>query len=309
MKPTTVSIALLLAVAQLGGTSIVSADTAAATCEVRKEGETKQGASGPCDFSQRQGYVSINLKNGDRYELSPTDKPDHYKDQKGKSVVLTVRDGVSEYKWEGGKKIIVRFDGGGRAASSGGGAGDPVPALQDLVGARGGSAEDALRSRGYTWARTEKSGNDSYSYWRENENGQCVVVRTADGRYQSIAYATDFDCKGGGGGHSANQERKEEFATVCGVMVAGEDYRYRCRVEDYYSGGSKTRTVLHFPDQTIELTWKGGNRVGLQFEGMVPKEARYATSEGETNWVFEDKTYYYYSNKEVARREVESFRD
>ena len=66
---------------------------------------------------------------------------------------------------------------------------------------------------------------------------------------------------------------------------------------------------MRYPDQTIQLTWRSGNRVGLQFEGMVPQEARYATSEGETNFVFEDKTYFYYSDKGLAQMEWKNFRD
>jgi hypothetical protein len=80
-----------------------------------------------------------------------------------------------------------------------------VPSLQDLVGARGSSGESELRNRGYTWVRAEQSGGDSYAYWRENKSGQCVVVRTSDGRYASIAYGMDTSCQQGaasGGGPS-----------------------------------------------------------------------------------------------------------
>ncbi len=299
---------LILAAAAWSGVAL--ADTAEATCEVRKDGETKQGATGPCTFSQRQGFASIDLRNGDRYELSPAGKPDHFKDQKGKAVVLTVKDNANIYTWEGGKKIIVRFNVATSTPSpTRGGAGDPVPSLQDLVGARGGSAEGALKGRGYTWVRTEKSGDASFAYWRENENGQCIVVKTTDGRYDAISYAAALDCQAGGSSGSSNDERREEFKSVCGVIVKGENYSYRCTVTDFYTGDHKTRTILQYPDQKIELTWRPGSRVGLQFEGMVPKEARYATAEGETNFVFEDKTYFYYSNKEMARSEYDNYRN
>jgi hypothetical protein len=99
------------------------------------------------------------------------------------------------------------------------------------------------------------------------------------------------------------------FETVCGVMVGGKNYRYRCTVEDHYQDSRKTSTTLRYPDQTINMVWKPGRYVDLQFEGMVPKSARYATSEGETNFVFEDKTYFYYSDKEVARREIQHFHE
>lgn len=42
---------------------------------------------------------------------------------------------------------------------------------------------------------------------------------------------------------------------------------------------------------------------------MVPKQAKYAASEGETNFAFEDKNYFYISNKDMARKEIERFRD
>jgi hypothetical protein len=275
---------------------------------MRKDGETKQGASGPCTFSQRQGYVSIDLRNGQRVELSPADKPNHFKDEKGKTVVLTVTGNTNEYKWDG-KKLFVRFDVSKPSAATRGGVGDPVSSLQDLVGARGGDAEGALQRRGYTWTRTEKSADASFAYWHEKENGQCIVVKTADGRYESIVYATERDCQGGSGSGAAGEERREEFKSVCGVIVNRENYRYRCTVVDFYTGDHRTRTILHYPDQKIELTWHPGGRVGLQFEGMVPNDARYSTSEGETNFVFEGKTYFYYSNKEVARREHDNFRN
>jgi len=317
MKSGLFPMAAVSAMMLVGGVPTALADSASATCEVRKEGETRQGASGPCTFSQRQGHINLDLRNGDSYSLMPGDKQGHYHDQKGNKVVRTISGDTQEFKWEGGKKIIVTYTAAQSSAgavpppASGGGAGESVPALQDLVGARGGDGEAAMRSRGYTWVGTDKSGADAYSYWRENENGQCVTVRTSNGRYASIAYATDFDCKhaAGAGGAAGTAERRDEFGTVCGVIVSGQTHRYRCTAVDVYSGSNKVRTELRYPDQTIELTWRPGNRVGLQFEGMVPKEARYATSEGETNFVFEGKTYFYYSNKDIARMELQHFRD
>lgn len=228
MKTALYQLAALSAVVLLGGLSTAQADSADAMCEVRKEGETRKGASGPCTFSQRQGYIDLDLRNGDTYSLSPGGKEGHYRDQKGNKVVRTVTGGgTEEFKWEGGKKILLSF-----AGSAGLAAAAPPP-----------------------------SGSP------------------------------------------------DSFDTVCGAIVDGKNYRYRCGATDFYSGGRKVRTELRYPDQTIELTWRSGNTVGLQFEGMVPQEARYATSEGETNFVFEGKTYFYYSDKSLAQREFESFRE
>jgi hypothetical protein len=318
MKSGLVQLAALSVIALLGGAATALADSAAATCEVRKEGDTRKGASGPCTFSQRQGHISLDLRNGDSYSLVPAGKEGQYQDQKGNKVVRTVTGGDTEsYKWEGGRKILLTFapgtgsGAGGSAAPAGGAAGTPVPSLQDLVGARVGDGAMALQRRGYTALGAGKGGSAAYTYWRHNKNGQCVLVRTNDGRYASIAYATFFDCRqaaGAGSGGSA-VERRDEFGTVCGVIVKGGNCRYRCTATDVYSGSQKVRTMLRYPDQTIELTWLPGNRAGLRFEGMVPKTVRHSTSGGETRFVFEGKTYLYYSDKNAARMELQQFRD
>ncbi len=65
--------------------SPVLADTTQARCDVFPKGEDKASSSGLCSFSQRQGYVSIELKGGQRIELKPdANKPNTYVDAKGK---------------------------------------------------------------------------------------------------------------------------------------------------------------------------------------------------------------------------------
>lgn len=60
------------------------ADTVNARCDVYPKGEDRATSSGPCTFSQRQGFVSIQLKNGKRYELRPVgNQPGNYQDQNG----------------------------------------------------------------------------------------------------------------------------------------------------------------------------------------------------------------------------------
>ena len=185
---------------------------------------------------------------------------------------------------------------------------DPVPGLQDLVGVKGASGETALEQRGYTWLRTAKSGGSAYTYYRENENGQCIAVRTADGRYPSIVYAPTADCDKEVA-QAPSGRPGVGFETICGVVVGGETYSYRCKVEDHYEGDRRTRSILYFPDQTLKMVWQPENVVALHFEGMVPQTATYATSEGETNFVFEDKTCFFYSDPQMAAREVEHFQE
>jgi uncharacterized membrane protein len=89
MKSSKLLVALATVLALGTGVSVARADSSEANCQVRKDGETKQGRSGPCTFSQRQGYIDIDLRNGDTYSLSPANKADHFKDQKGNKVVRT----------------------------------------------------------------------------------------------------------------------------------------------------------------------------------------------------------------------------
>ena len=187
---------------------------------------------------------------------------------------------------------------------------DPAPGLQDLVGARGSSGEQALQERGYKFVKGEKSGSDSYTNWRHAHSGQCITVRTANGRYQSLVSAPAFDCQGGAaesapapGGGSGGR-----FATVCGATVEGKLYRYKCTVEGAAPGGPG-KTVVRYPDQNITLNWRGPRRASVIFEGMKPQSVRPSTSEGTTQFVFEDKTYFYVSNRDAARMEVQNFRE
>ena len=186
---------------------------------------------------------------------------------------------------------------------------DPAPGLQDLVGARGSSGEQALQERGYKFIKGEKSGSDSYTNWRNTRTGQCVIVRTANGRYQSLVSAPAFDCQGGAaesapapGGGSGGR-----FATVCGATVEGKLYRYKCTVEGAAPGGPG-KTVVRYPDQNITLNWRGPRRASVIFEGMKPQSVRPSTSEGTTQFISEGKTYFYVSDRDAPRLEV-NFRE
>jgi hypothetical protein len=120
MKKSTFLSASFIAIAMSGWLSTAYADSADANCQVRKDGETKQGMSGPCTFSQRQGYIDLDLRNGETFSLKPTGQPNQFKDQNGKKVVRTQAGGdTQEFKWEGGKKVVVTFAG---APAGGGGA-------------------------------------------------------------------------------------------------------------------------------------------------------------------------------------------
>ena len=110
MKASVVIASAILALGAAISIQLAEADSRQANCEVRKNGETKQGKSGACSFAQRQGYIDIDLRNGDVYNLRPGNKANHYRDQKGNKVVRTSSsDNTQEFKWEGGTRVIITF--------------------------------------------------------------------------------------------------------------------------------------------------------------------------------------------------------
>jgi hypothetical protein len=173
------------------------ADTAQATCEFYHHGDKKKGPSGPCQFSQRQGYVDIRLTNGQQWNLSPHGEANHFRDQDGHKVKRRNEGDTQVYKWEQ-RSIHVHFkrphsDSGNHSSHHHDG--NTPHDLKDLIGLRGGEAEDKLVNRGYKLADSSKPGKDVYSNWRHKHGGQCVTVHSIDGLYKSIVYAPQFDCQ------------------------------------------------------------------------------------------------------------------
>jgi len=184
-----------------------------ATCEVRKDGDTRKGASGPCAFSHRHGFLSLDLRNGDTYNLTPGNQADHFKDQKGHKVVRTqAGNGVQEFKWDGGKKIVVTFPERYRQQQYGWQpypqqqhpngqqeqhvyrVGETPPDLADLVGGKANQADGDLQRRGYRQVNGSNAGPAKFSTWYNPASRRCVTVRTEQARYQSIVQTNPNDC-------------------------------------------------------------------------------------------------------------------
>lgn len=195
MRAMTITASALL-LATSGTFTIARGDSTSASCEVREDGKVKKEASGPCEFSQRQGYVDIKLKNGFTYSFSPDgDKPGQYKDQKGHKVERVMNGENQVYKWEE-KKIIVSFGGdsggGGASADVGSSASD----LQDLVHGpmRGGEVEDELAKRDWKQGKVDVSGDDVWSHFWKGD--RCVVVKFDKSRHvESIVNGVMTGCK------------------------------------------------------------------------------------------------------------------
>jgi len=84
MKRLTSLAASLLSLAAVVAAAPVLADTVDARCDVFPAGDDKATSSGLCTFSQRQGFVSIQLKGGQRIELKPNEStPNAFFDERG----------------------------------------------------------------------------------------------------------------------------------------------------------------------------------------------------------------------------------
>lgn len=205
MKSAQSFLSVAVTIASLLSAVSARADTVNARCDVYPKGGDRATSSGPCTFSQRQGAVGIQLQNGRRYDLRPVgNQPGNYRDQNGRAAYRQAGLGDQGQIYRlANESIFIYWD----TASSGQGSGNTmtgraaaqpnvgttVPRLRDLVGARAGQAENAIRQRGYRFVKADEGG---YTYWLEGRTNYCVTIRTDEGRYQSIAYTGgSADCK------------------------------------------------------------------------------------------------------------------
>lgn len=85
MKKQLFSLVSGAAIAILVALAPAKADTTTARCDVYPRGEDTATSSDTCTFSQRQGYVTIRLKDGTTYELTPSpSQANAFTDQNGR---------------------------------------------------------------------------------------------------------------------------------------------------------------------------------------------------------------------------------
>jgi hypothetical protein len=164
-----------------------------------------------------------------------------------------------------------------------------------------------MQHRGYTHVRTEKSDDSAYSFWKDNRSGQCVQVRTTDGRYASIVSTPDFDCSDEAGGGQATIEAEDKYDTLCGSAVDGKITRYRCQAIEHTLTNGKKITTLEFPDMEMKLHWKSEGKVDIVREGMDVAHAKYNTSNGSHEIFVDGMTYFFVFDREEAERRLKKF--
>lgn len=88
--------------------------------------------------------------------------------------------------------------------------------LSDLVGARASGGETQLEQRGYTFIKTEKGEDRSWSNWYKASNKTCVTLVTYNGRYDSITDSPVFDCNNG----QTTAKKESHTAEIAAAAVA-----------------------------------------------------------------------------------------
>lgn len=120
------------------------ADTVQARCDVFPAGEDKAVSSGLCTFSQRQGFVRIQLKGGQSVELKPNDStPNAYLDERGEPAKREILEGGRGQVYRLEKQSIFVFwdpapytpsSSSGKAPAAGSSSGKPPEIVPLLLG-------------------------------------------------------------------------------------------------------------------------------------------------------------------------------
>jgi hypothetical protein len=191
----TVFSTFFVVLAALSWAQVAKADSLEATCEVRKDGEKQKGKSGPCTFGQRQGYIDIDLRNGDTVSLSPTNQANHFKDHKGNKVVRTgTGSNRQEYKWEGGGRVIVTFAtspsyGGASAGAAGGTSTEYKRGYNDAIKGRqfDQNRHPQDYKDGFRAGEDSRGGHNNAGYGNGNSgHGDYSINRMSNGGFEVV---------------------------------------------------------------------------------------------------------------------------
>lgn len=102
----------MTAIATLGLGTPANADTTPAHCDLYAPGGEYAYLSSSCTFSQRQGYIGVQLQsNGQRYDFEPAGQPGRYTDQYGGVIYQNVFDEGQNFEFPDGSVLYVYWDG------------------------------------------------------------------------------------------------------------------------------------------------------------------------------------------------------
>lgn len=115
--------------------------------------------------------------------------------------------------------------------------------VSDLVGARAAGGETELQKRGYSFVKTQKGDDRSWSNWWNSKSKVCLSVVTFDGRYDSIVSSPPPDC---------NQSGEIDVSDLVDARAAGGETELQkrgFRLVDSSKGKTSSNTYW-FNDET-----------------------------------------------------------
>jgi hypothetical protein len=130
------------------------------------------------------------------------------------------------------------------------------------VGARAGSAESELQSRGWVLTDGHKGGSASYTYWWNSNRKGCVMVTTRDGRYSAITDATPGDCNqhsSGGGSDAAAVGAVAGAAALAAVLLAHKSGHHDSG-QHYDEGQKEADYERGYRDGLHNSAWRNDSR-------------------------------------------------
>lgn len=198
MKVKNALFSLITLISTVSFSSISQADTINSRCDIYPKGEDKASSVINCTFSQRQGFITIQIENGMTYELTPKEA-NKYTDQNGNSVIREIDGNTFIFRFKNESVYVYQGEKAPSSPNSQGKTPENLysttpPTLQDLVDARAGQAEGELIKRGYTYRNTVTFDGGKSAYYIEDKTGYCVEVGTVEGRYSSIVYNSSDKC-------------------------------------------------------------------------------------------------------------------
>ena len=113
MRVRTILTATVAALTSVGISFAAKADTVAAHCDIYAPGDSYPSLSHNCTFSQRQGFVGVQLDSGRRYDFSPVgDQPGNFVDENGSAVYRQAGLGTDGqiFQLPDGAKLYVYWD-------------------------------------------------------------------------------------------------------------------------------------------------------------------------------------------------------
>ena len=120
--------------------------------------------------------------------------------------------------------------------------------VQDLVGARGGSGEGDLESRGFVYSDGHKDDWRSFAYYWHPRSKRCIQVTTQDGRFQRISNASNSDCHQKDGGVSTGGAVAIGAAALIGGLLLAHKSGHHDDNQHYGDAGRESQYERGFRD-------------------------------------------------------------